>query len=117
MDESANASQAHNDPVDPRSDDQEEVPDHDDDEENDSLSSYVALDDGTIYEAAELDAIALLAYTWNDDLVPEVSAQLVGSERTSLPFLSERTKDKEKGKSKGKGRYLVRPSHLSLEDR
>ena len=37
LDESANACQAHNDPVDPRSDDREEIPDHDDDEENDTL--------------------------------------------------------------------------------
>ena len=47
MDESANAYQAHNDPVDPRSDDGEEAPDYDDDEENDTFSSYVALDNWT----------------------------------------------------------------------
>ena len=74
--ESANAYQAHNDPVDPGSDDGVEALDYDD-EENDTLSSYVALDDVTVFEAAELDAIALLADTWNDDLDPEVSAQLV----------------------------------------
>ena len=76
MDESANAYQANNDQVDPGSDDGEEDPDYDDEEENDTLSSFVALDDVTIYEAAELDAIALLADTWNDDLDPEASAQL-----------------------------------------
>ena len=79
MDESANTHQAHNDPVDPGSDDGEEVPDHDDGEENDTLSSYVALDDVTFFEAAELDAIALLADTWDDNLDPDVSAQLVHS--------------------------------------
>ena len=61
MDEIANVYQAHNDPVDPGSDDGEEAPDYDDDEENDTCSSYVALDDVTVFEAAELDAIALLA--------------------------------------------------------
>ena len=34
------------------------------------FSSYVAQNDVTVFEAAELD-------TWNDDLDPEVSAQLV----------------------------------------
>ena len=57
VDESANAYQAHNDPVDPGSDDGEEALDYDDDDENDTLSSYVALDDVTVFEAAELDAI------------------------------------------------------------
>ena len=75
--ESANACQAHNDPVDPGGDDGEETPDDDDDDENDTFYSYVALDDVTVFEAAELDAIAILADTWNDDLYPEVSAQLV----------------------------------------
>ena len=63
LDESANAYQAHNDPVDSGSDDIEEAPDYDDDEEHDMLSSCVALDDVAIYEAAELDKIALLADT------------------------------------------------------
>ena len=30
-------------------------------------------DDVTVFEAAELDAIALLADTWDNDLDPEVS--------------------------------------------
>ena len=76
LDESANANEAHNDPVDPGSDDGEEAPDYDDDEEHDTLSSYIAVDDVTIYEAAELDAIALLADTWNDDLDPEVQVNI-----------------------------------------
>ena len=63
MDESANAYQAHNNPVDPGSDDGKEALDNDDDEENDTLSLYVALDDVTVFDAAELDAIALLADT------------------------------------------------------
>ena len=41
------------------------------------FSSCVALDDVTVFEAAELDAIALLADTWNADLDPEASAQLL----------------------------------------
>ena len=76
MDESANAYEAHNDPVDPGNDDGEEALDHDDDEENHTLS-YDALDDVTVFDAAELDAIALVADTWNDNLDPEVSAQFV----------------------------------------
>ena len=39
--------------------------------------SHAALDDVTIFEAAELDAIALPAYMWDNDLDPEVSAQPV----------------------------------------
>ena len=119
MNESASASQAHDDPVGPRSDDGEEAVDFDDDEDNDTFSPYVALDDVTVFEAAELHAIALLADTWDDDLDLEVSALLVQSECTSFTFLSERTKGKVKAtqKAKGKGRYPVRPSRLSLEDR
>ena len=85
----------------------------DDDEENDTFSSYVALDDVTVFEAAGLDAIALLA-----DLDPEVSAQLVQASAQAY-FFFRKTKEKVKGKAKGKGngRYLVHPSHLSLEDR
>ena len=57
------------------------------DEENDTFSSYVPLDDATVFEAAKLDAIALLADTWNDDLDPEVSAQLVQANvQTDLSF-------------------------------
>ena len=55
----------------------EEAPDYDDDEENDPFPPYVALDDVTIFEIAELDEIALLADIWDSDLHPEVSAQLV----------------------------------------
>ena len=73
MDESANAYQAHNDPVDPGSDDGKEALD----EENHTLSSYVVLDDLTVFDAAELDATALLADTWNYDLDSEVSSQFV----------------------------------------
>ena len=44
MNEPADACQAHNDPVDPGSDDGEEaVDDDDDDEKNDTFSCYVAL--------------------------------------------------------------------------
>ena len=109
-DESANAYQAHNDPVDTGSDDGEEALDNDDDEENDTFSSYVVLDDVTVFEAAELDAIALLADTSNDDLDPEVSAQLVqASAPAHLSFGKEKGKGKGKAKGKGKGRYPVRP--------
>ena len=45
--EPADAYQAHNDPVDPGTDEGEEILD-DDDEENDTFSSYVALDDVTV---------------------------------------------------------------------
>ena len=88
MNEPADACQAHNDPVDPGSDDGEEALDDDDDEKNDTFSFHVALDDVIVFEAAELDAIALLADTWDNNLDPEVSKCTTGaSERTSLPFL------------------------------
>ena len=61
MNEPADAYQAHNDPVDPGSDDGAEALD-DDDEEHDTFSSYVALDDVTVFEVAELDAIVLLRH-------------------------------------------------------
>ena len=116
MDEPANAYQAHNDPADSGSDVGEGAPDCDDDEETDTFSSYVALDDVTVLEAAELDAIALLADTWDIDLHPEVSAQLVqASVQAYLSFGKE--KGEGKGKGESKGRYPVGPSHLSLEDR
>ena len=118
MDETANAYQAHSDPVDRGSDDGEEAPDFDGDEENDTFSSYVALEDVTVFEAPELDAIALLADAWNDDLDPEVSAQVVqASAQGYLSYGKEKGKGQGKSKDKGKGRYPVRPSHLSLEDR
>ena len=118
LDEPANTYQAHNDPIDPASDDGEEARDYDDDEENDTLSSFIALDDVTVYEAAALEAIVLLADTWNDDLDPEASAQFVqASAPAYLTYGKDRGKGKGKRTRKGKGRYPVRPSHLSLEDR
>ena len=119
MNDPADAYQAHIDPVDPGSDDGEEAldDDDDDDEENDTFSSYVALDDVTVFEAAESDAIALLADTCDNDLDLEVSAQLVhASAQAYLSFGKEKGKGKVKGKCKSKGRYPVRPSHMSLED-
>ena len=66
-------------------------------------------------EAAELDAITLLVDTWDHDLDPEVSAQLVqANAQAYLSFGKEKGKGKAKGRSKGS--YPVRPSHLSLED-
>ena len=55
MNEPANAYQAHNDPVDHGSDDGQEALDYDDDEKNDTFSSYVALDDVTVFEAIGCD--------------------------------------------------------------
>ena len=77
-------------------------------DEKDTFSSDVALDDVTVFEAAELDAIALLAVSWNDDLDPDVSAQLV-QESAQAHFSLGKDKGKGKGKAQGegKGRYLV----------
>ena len=69
MNDTTDAYHVHNDPVDPGSDDGEEAlddDDDDDDEENDTFTSYVALDDVIVFEATELDAIALLADTWDN---------------------------------------------------
>ena len=47
-----------------------------------------------------------------------MSAQLVqASAQAFLSFGTDKGKGKGKAKGKGKGRHLVRPSHLSLEDR
>ena len=54
---------------------------------NDTFSSYVALDDVAVFEEAQLDGIAHLADTWDDNLHPEVSAQLVQASAQSLPLL------------------------------
>ena len=53
--EPADAYQADKDPVDTGIDEGEEILDDVDDEENDTFSLYVALDDVTILEAAELE--------------------------------------------------------------
>ena len=87
--EHADAYQAHNDPVDPGSDDIAGALDDDADEENDTFSSDVALDDVPVVEAGELDELALLADTWNNDIDPEVSAQLVQNQCTSLHFFQK----------------------------
>ena len=80
------------------------------------FSSCVALDDVSVFEAAELEAIALLPNKWDNDLDPEVSAQLVQANvRAYLSFREE--KGKSKGKGKDKGKLPVRPSRLSLVDR
>ena len=42
----------------------------DDDEENDTFSMCVTLDDVTVFEAGQLDAIALLADTGTMTLIP-----------------------------------------------
>ena len=82
-----------------------------------TFSSYVTLDDVTVFEAAELDANALLADTWDSHLDPEVSAQLVqASAQAYLSFGKHKGNGKGKAKGKGKGRYLLEPSHLSLEN-
>ena len=83
----ADAHRAHNDRADPGSDIGEGAPDYDEGEENDTFSPHVALDDVTIFEAAELDAIALLVDMWDNDLDPEVSAQLEhAKEQVYLPL-------------------------------
>ena len=76
---------------------------------NDKVSSYVALDDVSVFEAAELDATALLADTWNDDLDPEVSAQVVQASAQAYLFEGEeKGRGKDRAKGKGKGRCPVR---------
>ena len=51
------------------------------------FSSSITLDDASIFVTAELDAIALLADTWDNDLDPEGSALLVQSNvRAYLSF-------------------------------
>ena len=54
------------------------------------FSSFITLDDASIFGAAEFDAIALLADTWDNDLAPEVSAQLVRANvRAYFSFVNE----------------------------
>ena len=107
MDESENICRAYDDPVDPGSDDGEG-------EENDTFSSSVALDDVSVFEAAELDAIALLADIRDNALDPEVSAQLA---QAYLSHGEKNGKGKGKSEGQGKGKFPVRPSCLPQEDR
>ena len=82
---------------------------------NTRFPSDVALDDVTVFEAAELDAIALLADTWNDDLDPDVSAQLVqASAQAHFSLGKDEGKGKVKAQGKGKGRYLADRSVYSM---
>ena len=97
----ADAYQARNDPVNLGSEVGEEALDSEDDEKYDVFCSYITLDDASFFEAAEPDANGLLADTWDNDLDPEVSAQLVQANvRACLSF------GKEKGKSKGEASFL-----------
>ena len=92
MVEPADAYQTHNDRADPGSDVGEEAPDSADDVENDTFFffSYVALDDVSVFEAAELDAIPPLADKQDNDLDPEVSVQLEqAKEQTYFPIGKE----------------------------
>ena len=88
--ETTDAYQAHNDPVNPGSEIGEDALDCEDGQKYDMFSSFVTLDDASIFEAAEFDAIALLADTWDNDLAPEVSAQLVRANvRAYFSFVNE----------------------------
>ena len=95
MDESAHAYQAHNNPVDPGSDDVEEAPDYDDDEENETFSSYAALDDVTV---RQLNWMRLLFLQRSGTIILTLRGECTSgtSECTSLR--------KENGKCKGKGK-------------
>ena len=92
--EKADACQAQNDPVNPGSE-AEDAPNCEDDKKDGMFSPYITLDDASMFEAAEFHAIAHLAYTWDDDLDPGVSAQLV-KQMYGLNFLSERRKVRAK---------------------
>ena len=100
------------DSVNPGSEVGKEALNCEDDEKYDMFSSCITLVDVSIFEAAELDAIALLADAWDNDLGREVSAQLV--QANVRPFISFR---KEKGESRGEGKFPVRSTRLPLSDR
>ena len=73
------------------------------------FTSYVTLDDVSLLEAVEFDAIAHLAHTWDNDLDPEVSVQLVQANVQAYFSFG-----KEKGKGKGKDKFPVRSSRLPI---
>ena len=58
----------------------------------------------TIFEAAELDATALLADLWDNDLDPDVSAQLVQASAQAYFSCREEKKGKVKVKVKARAR-------------
>ena len=81
-------------------------------EENDTFSPYVALDDISTFEVVRMDTLAPLADRQDNDLDPQVSVQLEqAKERAVFCF------GKEKGKSKDKSKILLRPTCSPLENR
>ena len=65
------------------------------------------------FEAAELDTIALLADTWDNDLDPGVRARVQAKVQTYLSF----GKQKGKGEGKGKGKFPACPSCSQVQER
>ena len=94
--ETADAYRAQNDSVNPGSEVIEEAFDCEDAQKYDMFSPYLTLDDVSfLFETAELDAIALLTGTWDDDVDPEVSLQLVqASVRAYLSFGRKKVRPK-----------------------
>ena len=90
---------AHSDPSDLGGDGRQEVPGWAVYEKNDTFSPYDAPDDVYTLEASGLDVIAPLADRQDDDLDPEVSAQL-GKPKNKLIFLFERRKVSAKPKAR-----------------
>ena len=104
----------HNDPVDTGSGEEEEALDCDDDEENDTFSSYVTLDDVTVQlnwtQLLILPTCGTMILTlkWVHNLYKRVR---------KLTFPSERRKAKVKAKVKARADILFARQHLSLKDR
>ena len=68
------------------------------------------------FEAAKLDAIALLADTWNDDLDPEVSAQLVQANVQADLSFGKKKKVKAKAKARAETLFVHHICHWRIVD-
>ena len=110
--ERADTYREHSDPSNLGGDSREKVQGRTADEANETFYPHVVPGDVSIFKAAGLGTIAPLANWQDNDLPPEVSAQLgQAKERAFIPF------GKQKGKSKCKGKFLVGLSCWPLENR
>ena len=90
MDESANTHEAHNDPVDPGSDDGEGAREYDDGEENDTFSSCFTVDDAYNFLRLPNSMQLLFSLTHGTMTSTQKLARSWCKQMYELTFLSER---------------------------
>ena len=96
VDESTNTYRAHNDPVEPGSDDGEEAPDYDDDEETIRFLHTLLWTTSLFFEAAELDAICSSCRHMGHCSRSRSECATGTGQRTSLPFLRREERERQR---------------------